>query len=125
MNNKTLEMIKDHVYVYWCEAVGTMGIYIAESKEDAIESINSDFWDNHDWSIYDSSERRFISREEKVEWLVGHLGEQKRELAERMAEYNINRINIRDAIEVYSWDEYQAMQKGLQLSDRMLEMGLV
>ena len=124
MTEETAKLIKQHIYVYWSEAFGSMGIYIADSKEDAIRSINEDLWDKYDWENYDAIAKRPVSREEKLNELVEKYGEGFRHIAEAIAnnkKSDVRPIDLRKAIEIYTLEEWQEQQKFF-VSERLIEI---
>ena len=125
MTEKTAKLIKQHIFVYWSEAFGSMGIYIADSKEDAIRSINEDLWDKYDWENYDAKAKRPVSRDEKLEELIEKYGEGFRHIAEAIADNKISDVramDLRKAVEIYSLEEWQEKQ-GFLVSERLIEIG--
>ena len=124
MTEETAKLIKQHIYVYWSEAFGSMGVYIADSKEDAIRSINEDLWDKYDWENYDAIARKPVSREEKLNELVEKYGEGFRHIAEAIAnnkKSDVRPIDLRKAIEIYTLEEWQEQQKFF-VSERLIEI---
>lgn len=124
MTEETAKLIKQHIYVYWSEAFGSMGVYIADSKEDAIRSINEDLWDKYDWENYDAIARKPDSREEKLNELVEKYGEGFRHIAEAIAnnkKSDVRPIDLRKAIEIYTLEEWQEQQKFF-VSERLIEI---
>ena len=124
MTEETAKLIKQHIYVYWSEAFGSMGIYIADSKEDAIRSINEDLWDKYDWENYDAIAKRPVSREEKLNELVEKYGEGFRHIAEAIAnnkKSDVRPMDLRKAVEIYTLEEWQEQQKFF-VSERLIEI---
>lgn len=87
MSPEEIRNIKSKVYVYYIEPFDSLGIYIAENKEDALKSITSEIWDDVEPEFYEKARP----------------------------------INIMDAIEIWTWEEYQDKQ-GFKVSDRLLEI---
>lgn len=124
MTEETAKLIKQHIYVYWSEAFGSMGIYLADSKEDALRSINEDLWEKYDWENYDIIAKRPVSKEEKLQQLIEKYGEGFRHIAEAIAENktsDVRPFDLGKAVEIYTLEEWQEQQKFF-VSERLIEI---
>lgn len=82
----TVKEMQEHIFVYNIIPFDSLGIYLADSKEDAMEKISHEVWDNVNPTFY-----------------------------------NQVSVNIFNAIEIWTWDEYKEMQ-GFNVSERLLEI---
>ncbi|WP_044937863.1 hypothetical protein [Pseudobutyrivibrio sp. LB2011] len=115
MAPEQLSSIKKNIFVYNIIPFDSIGIYIADSKEDALENISKDLWDDIDWeSYYSNHDKRTI------EALKG-LGFSDELIAKRMQDKKHRPLNIYDSIKIWTWEEYQKEQ-GFNVSERLLEI---
>lgn len=94
MNKDELKEMKKHIFVYHIVPFDSMGIYIAENKEEALKSLAQELWDDVDWERLQMIEK--LGKDRKL-------------------------INIMNSIELWTWEEYQE-QQGFNISERILEI---
>ncbi len=115
MNPEQLASIKNNIFVYNIIPFDSVGIYIADSKEDALENISKDLWDDIDWESYHSNYDK-----NAIEVLKG-FGFSDDVIAKHMQNKTHRPLNIYDAVKIWTWEEYQKMQ-GFNVSERLLEI---
>ena len=116
MNKDELKEMKKHIFVYHIVPFDSMGIYIAENKEEALISLSQELWDNVDWERLQNPSEEEIKQH--IEDMFGT--DYSEQIIEKLGK-DRKKINIINAIELWTWEEYQA-QQGFNISERILEI---
>lgn len=109
-------MLRNHIFVYHIEPFDSLGIYLGDSKEEAMESIASEIWDGVDFErlLNPSMEDRLKVLEDMGDLCPDYI-------RDRVLNEPLKPFNIYDAITIWTWDEYQKEQ-GFDVSMRLLEI---
>lgn len=116
MTLEDIMRIKSKIYVYYIRPLDSLGIYLADSKEEALKSITSEIWDNVDWDKLQNP-----SADDREAAVKEYLGEGLSDAQISNLMEPERPINIYNAIELWTWEEYQEKQ-GFAVSDRLLEI---